>query len=109
MGHRSNVDHLEVLNVNRDELKKNGQQVGVPAGSAGFRRGLEEAHSAAAGELCADDGSGCCVACGVSLACCDACGGVGFHRGGCELLDGEDGEGGVLEGRRVPVRQGGAS
>ena len=40
-------------------------------------------HERAGGDLCTDDGSGCCGVCKVSLSPCDGCGGVGYHRAGC--------------------------
>ena len=43
-----------------------------------------DAHAAAGGDLCVDDGSGCCSACGVSLGRdCGSCDGNGYHRAGC--------------------------
>lgn len=53
----------------------------------GFQKGAQEAHAAAAGELCHDDGSGACVVCAVALVPCASCGGTGYHRVGCVESD----------------------
>jgi len=49
------------------------------------RRTLDR-HAEAAGELCADDGSGTCRECGVSMSRCDECGGTGYHRPACREM-----------------------
>lgn len=44
-------------------------------------------HDLAGGDLCTDDGQGCCHVCGVSLENpCETCGGRGYHRSGCAEL-----------------------
>lgn len=50
---------------------------------AAERKRLELEHPAAGGDLCLDDGSGCCGGCGVSLETCPECHGLGYHRDGC--------------------------
>lgn len=93
------MDPLEVPNVNRDVNEQNGPQLGAAVAGEGFRRGLLEAHATAAGGLCADDGSGCCGACGVSLDTCPTCQGLGYHRAGC--ADSEEVQAAAQERRAV--------
>lgn len=76
---------------------KHGSPCEEPCGACGDREGdaaapnaaeVREAHADAGGDLCEDDGSGCCGACGVSLGdSCYACYGVGYHRKGCVESD----------------------
>ena len=49
-----------------------------------------DAHALAGGDLCTDDGCGCCVDCHVLLDVCPECRGIGYHRGGCEAADIDD-------------------
>lgn len=59
--------------------------------SRAVRDAIQALHAGApAGRLCFDDdGDGCCDECGVSLADCDRCNGIGYHADGCPHLDGE--------------------
>lgn len=50
---------------------------------------VEPDHSEHGGNLCEDaDGDGVCDHCHASLDACGECGGVGYHREGCDLIDG---------------------
>lgn len=40
-------------------------------------------HSDAAGSLCTEGPDGCCTTCGVAMATCHMCTGVGYHARGC--------------------------
>ena len=47
-----------------------------------------EAHAEAGGQLCTDDGSGCCRECGVALGeQCERCLGRGYHFACCSLAE----------------------
>lgn len=48
-----------------------------------YRLTLPVDHQSAAGEACADDGTGMCRGCGVALTTCGVCGGIGYHSANC--------------------------
>lgn len=55
-------------------------------------KALVDVHANAGGDLCADNGRGSCRVCGVALAWCESCDGVGYHRAACvELAGSQDG------------------
>ena len=59
----------------------------TPVDRAGVAQGAAMTHERAVGALCADDGTGSCVGCGVALTTCESCQGVGYHADLCSESD----------------------